>query len=203
MHAVTPSNPSPIILLDNQSYSTFHLWQDNQSQDIQINVEGNNCRVEIFNLVFGNTGGEVNLNQKIIISGNNAVVNHLTRIVAESGSSISISKLVNIPLGNTGTTVNQKIQVVYLESDSDTDNKPFLNLNPVLEIASPEAVVSHGVSVGALSALEIKYLNTRGLDDIESKRVLVRDFVSDFVKNIQPECARLESLERFLGNLEG
>ncbi len=72
-----------------------------------------------------------------------------------------------------------------------------INTKPQLEIRNNDVRCFHGATIGQVDAEAIFYLKSRGIDDSEAKRILVRGFAAEIAGGIRVAPLR-EKLERLL-----
>ena len=97
-------------------------------------------------------------------------------------------------------------------SDARLSNKNLLlgdnaeiDTQPVLEIHADEVKAAHGATVGQLDPTALFYLRSRGLDEIQARRLLTAAFCREVIAGIDAPALRdcLDAaLERALGRLE-
>ncbi len=72
-------------------------------------------------------------------------------------------------------------KAILLDDDSEFDSKPEL------EIYADDVKCSHGSTSGSLDENSIFYLMSRGLSELESKKLLIKGFLADTIETITNE----------------
>tara|TARA_B100000029_G_scaffold321678_1_gene314112 strand:- start:2486 stop:3745 length:1260 start_codon:yes stop_codon:yes gene_type:complete len=75
----------------------------------------------------------------------------------------------------------QLSKAILLDDDSEFDSKPEL------EIYADDVKCSHGSTSGSLDENSIFYLMSRGLSELESKKLLIKGFLADTIETITNE----------------
>lgn len=71
-----------------------------------------------------------------------------------------------------------------------------MNVKPELEIYADDVKCSHGSTTGALDETPMFYLRSRGLSEIEARRLLLEAFIGEALEKITHEVAQKEIAER-------
>ena len=76
-------------------------------------------------------------------------------------------------------------------------NKARVNSKPELEILADDVRCSHGVTIGNLSLEQMFYLRSRGIPEVEAKKLLVSSFgniiLDDLNKNFIDRAQKMMS----------
>ena len=90
------------------------------------------------------------------------------------------------------------------KTDSSQSNKNLLlstnalmNSNPQLEIYADDVKCSHGSTTGTLDTESLFYLQSRGLDSITAKSLLIHGFVTELLESVKNENIRKYITEKF------
>jgi Fe-S cluster assembly protein SufD len=82
------------------------------------------------------------------------------------------------------TNATQLNKNLLLSKDAHIDSRPQLN------ILADDVKCSHGSTVGSLSAGELFYLQSRGLDEMSAKAILTYSFARELISKIAVESAQ-------------
>lgn len=159
------------------------LYESSGKSCLSINQIGNNCITKIQNIIFGNNI-ELDINQKVLQFKRKQNLEHKTKFVLDGNSNLKVSHFGKSTMMSDYCEIDQKIKGIILDSNSKVE------IQPILEIDSDSSTSNHGASVGTFDNDEILYLQSRGLDDLESQNLLTNSFLNDFWENIEPVCVR-------------
>ncbi|MDA8561844.1 Fe-S cluster assembly protein SufD [Gammaproteobacteria bacterium] len=92
------------------------------------------------------------------------------------------------------TKANQENHNLLLTSKADVTSKP------ILEIYNDDVKCSHGSTVGQIDKDAIFYLNTRGIDKVNSIKMLIDAFVLEIIDKVDNELIQKYIKQRVLSN---
>lgn len=81
--------------------------------------------------------------------------------------------------GAQGTDGHQLSRAILLSDGAEIDTKPML------EIYADDVKCSHGATAGALDADWLHYLRTRGIGEVEARRLLVEGFLGEILDGLE------------------
>ena len=179
----------------NSNFKWFKFIDSSQNGQLRVNIIGNNTNTEILNLIIPkqNTDQDQNepeltpiisLNQSIFCSHNNNRIWHQSKAIQSIESKIDLLHRVNADYQAENLTVNQQLQVI------NSHQKASQQLQPILEIQTPDVVCSHSASISAFEAQSLLYLQSRGLNDSQTNQILTSAFVQKMLDNIEILCIR-------------
>jgi len=93
-----------------------------------------------------------------------------TRIILNENSKASFQGKIRVNKKSDGTLANMSSKSLLLS------NKARVNSKPELEILADDVKCSHGVTIGNLSLEQLFYLRSRGISEIEARKLLVSSF---------------------------
>ena len=79
------------------------------------------------------------------------------------------------------------------------NDKSEFNAKPELEIYADDVKCSHGSTSGSIDENSIYYLMTRGISEIDAKKLLIKGFLADFLEKVKNQEIKMlfeENLER-------
>ncbi len=127
----------------------------------------------------------------LYIGGDKQHIDNHTRVDHRVGPAISVQEYRGIMSGRSRCVWNGKAIVHKGADGSDATQANHnlllskhseINAKPELEIYADEVKCAHGTTVGQLNDIALFYLQTRGLDRQEAKRVLTRAFATTVVE---------------------
>ncbi len=164
-----------------------------------LNIGGAYGRIEL--AVTLHEGADFTLGAAQIGGGEQNLEIVTTVTHAEPGA--TSRQVVRSVLGGTATgTYLGKVAVARdaQQTDSEQDVKAMLlnrsataNAKPELEIFADDVKCAHGCAIGALDAMALYYLQSRGLPPGEAKKLLLQAFVAGVFDGAEDE-ARLQEL---------
>jgi Fe-S cluster assembly protein SufD len=104
-------------------------------------------------------------------------------IVQDQGRAVFDGR-VFIERGADGTNASQLNRNLLLSDLAEVDAKPNL------EIYADDVKATHGATIGRLSDEEMFYLQSRGIDKAQAKKILCQGFIEDVVYKIKSEVIR-------------
>ena len=179
----------------NSNLKWFKFIDSSQNSQLRVNIVGNNTNTEILNLIIPKQNKDQNqnepeltpiisLNQSIFCSHNNNRIWHQSKAIQSIESKIDLLHRVNADYQAENLTVNQQLQVI------NSNERASQQLQPILEIQTPDVVCSHSASISAFEAQSLLYLQSRGLNSSQTNQILTSAFVQKMLDNIQILCIR-------------
>jgi len=93
------------------------------------------------------------------------------RGVVENGAKVKLVGLVKIAEGARETDSFLSLKLLML------DNRSYALAEPELEILNNDVKASHSASVGRIDKEQLFYLSSRGIAEVEAKRLIVNGFL--------------------------
>ncbi|HQT26517.1 MAG TPA: Fe-S cluster assembly protein SufD, partial [Burkholderiales bacterium] len=112
------------------------------------------------------------------------------KCIADGASSAVFSGDIVVHRGAAGTDTRQESRNLLLSGRAKIDAQPQL------EILNDDVSCRHGATVGQLDLEELFYLKSRGLSELEARKLLIYAFAAEIVDRI-PIPALVESLKQF------
>ena len=153
-------------------------------------------------------GAETRLQGLCFLSGRQHLDNHIqvdhTRpggisdqfykgVLSDAARSVFSSRVVVHP-GAQATDAHQLTKNLLLSDQAEVDARPQL------EIHADDVKCSHGAAVGQLNEDALFYLRSRGIDEAESRHLLVQAFLGEVLERISLDSLR-EAIEKLLQRL--
>jgi Fe-S cluster assembly protein SufD len=181
-----------------------HLDRDASLTSQSISFGGSLVRNDL-NVALDGEGSHCTLNGLFAVDGQRLVDNH-TRIEHLKPHASSRELYKGVLAGNAEGVFNGSILVHENAQKSDAvqysknlllSKQARINTKPQLEIRNNDVRCFHGATIGQMDAEAIFYLKSRGIDEAEAKRILVRGFCAEIIDMIGVPTLR-NKLERLL-----
>jgi Fe-S cluster assembly protein SufD len=188
-------NSTEIIHIKQSSGSNlfwFKLIKSSLNSRLDLQIDGKNTKTQLFNLVLPESSQQVILNQTIQTDQTNNQVQHFSRIVQKSPSTVDIKHKLIANWSTQNLTASQKIEILNLHP------KAKQSIQPILQIDSSSVNCNHGATLSYVEELSQKYLQSRGLSRESTQKILVSAFVRTLVNQIPVLCLQ----EEVIKNLE-
>jgi Fe-S cluster assembly protein SufD len=146
-----------------------------QTIDLHISLDKENTREEIFVVIKAKTEGDYVFNVVTDHIAKNTFCRVEVRGVAENGARVKVDGMVKIEKGaeNSDSFLAMKILVL--------DDVSSAVAEPQLEIENNDVKASHSASVGKIDEEQLFYLESRGIDENEAKRLVVDGFLGEII----------------------
>ena len=157
----------------------------------RINLIGENASTKIDMLLLGSKDSLLEGLTKVKHSKKNTFSDQKARIILNEKSKASFQGKVRVDKGSDGTLANMSSKSLLLS------NKARVNSKPELEILADDVRCSHGVTIGNLSLEQMFYLRSRGIPEVEARKLLVSSFgniiIDDLNKNFIDRAQKIMS----------
>ena len=166
---------------DKESHYSFYQFANGAKLgrlNLFTNLDGNGAECFLFGLAL--TCDHQHLDNHIITNHNapNCTSSQNFKSVLNDSSSGVFNGRTIVSKGAEKTDSNQSNKNILLSKGS------LMNSNPQLEIYADDVKCSHGSTTGALDRDAVFYIQSRGIDLISAKALLVRGFVSEMIESI-------------------
>jgi Fe-S cluster assembly protein SufD len=185
------------------SVMNAHLDRDASFTSHSISFGGSMVRNDL-NVSLDGEGSHCTLNGFFAVHGQRLVDNH-TRIDHLRPHASSRELYKGVLAGKAEGVFNgaivvrenaQKTDAVQYSKNLLLSKQAQINTKPQLEIRNNDVRCFHGATIGQLDTEAIFYLKSRGIDEGEAKRILVRGFAGEII-----EAIRVPSLRDLLEHL--
>lgn len=147
------------------------------SCDIEVTLIGKNSSVEIVVLVMPKPHVDMIIHTHQIHTKPHTKSSLLVRSVIPDGSSVTFEGTIRIEKNAKGSDAYQKNETMLL---GDTSH---IYTSPILEILNHDVKCTHGATVKPISEDELFYLQSRGVSRFQARKLIVRGFIDDIMKN--------------------
>jgi len=163
--------------------NTFDFGSASSLQTILVEL-GEYAHVEASHLLYASSKAKRGTVSKIIHKGEHSTSNHEAKnILADSARGI-FDALIKVENSAKYTKAHQKSKAILLESGA------YMASRPQLEIYIDELEASHGSTTGQLDGKQLFYLRSRGITEIEARKMLIQAFANEMIDEIKDESVR-------------
>lgn len=139
--------------------------------EINVELAGEGAEAEIFGLYLLSGKAQLELNTHQLHTAPKTRSRLLVKGCLNDNGVADYRGLITVAKRAAGTDAYQENRNLLFGDYTRADSKPFL------EILADEVKCSHGASTAPLSDESIYYLNSRGINEPEAKRVLAKGFL--------------------------
>lgn len=147
------------------------------SFDLEVIFQGKNSSAEIVVLVMPKPNTTIVIRTKQIHNSPHSKSNLLVRSVISDGSTVEYIGTIRIEKNAFQSDAYQKNETMLLGGTSR------IHTSPILEILNHDVKCSHGATVKPVPVEELLYLQTRGISGSQARRMIIRGFIDDIIKN--------------------
>lgn len=148
-------------------------------KELIVPVEKMGERVEVWGLVEATTPGEYKVKVVMDHMAQNTYGRVVIKGVSMNGARVSIDGMVIIEEGAEKTDSFLEMRMLLL------DKKSSAIVEPKLEIKNNNVKASHAATVGKIDEEELFYLKSRGVSEIEAKKLVVEGFLKEIKEKIK------------------
>tara|TARA_Y100000994_G_scaffold233340_1_gene221299 strand:+ start:724 stop:1944 length:1221 start_codon:yes stop_codon:yes gene_type:complete len=196
------------IILDDYADNTYHIANIAVEQKKDSNYVSHNFTIgkkfarRDFNIELTETGANCDLNG-LYFASNEEHIDHHTTIEHMEHNCTSNEHYKGILDGKAIAVFNGRIHVhpEAQKTDAIQSNQNLLlsddaiiHTKPELEIYADDVKCTHGATVGQLDENAMFYLKTRGLNQSEAKKLLMRAYVGEIIEKITDDNIRKEMM---------
>ncbi len=203
------------IILDDYANDTYHIANIYANQKKDSNFISHNFSVgkkfarRDFNIELTETGANCDLNG-LYFASNEEHIDHHTTIEHMKSNCTSNEHYKGILGGKAIGVFNGRIHVHpdAQKTDAIQNNQNLLltddaiiHTKPELEIYADDVKCTHGATVGQLDDKAMFYLRTRGIDEENARRLLMRAYVGEIIEKISDKDIRNEMMNIIIDRL--
>lgn len=165
----------------NSSYTNynFNIGAKLAKQDIRVYHMGDNCHTDLHGIFVGNNKQHLDSHLKIYHYNSNSTSKQNYRGILSDNSHGVFNGMVYVAENTKNNTAVQSNKNLLLSKNAEVDTKPEL------QIYSEDVVCSHGATIGKLDKNALFYLQSRGINLSEAKKLLLEAFARDILDNIK------------------
>ncbi len=140
-------------------------------------------RADILSLAYAGPGQEQDAGAKVIHLAPHTSSTVVSKSVSVGGGRSTYRGMVKVQPNAREVKVSVNCDALLLDRNSSSKTWPDMQL------ASGDVAISHEASVGQVSAEQLFYLQSRGLDEAEALTMIVNGFIEPFTKELPMEYA--------------
>lgn len=149
--------------------------------EYQVFLEGEKAHTDVRGLFAGSGNRVHNGDVTIHHRAKNCTSNSLFKAIGGDSSHGIFRGLVHVTEDGAGTDARQSYNSLVLTDDARITTEPHLL------IYNDDVACSHGATVGQLDEKQLFYLESRGLDPVAAKKILIQSFAADVVSSLKSE----------------
>jgi len=148
-----------------------------------VYLNGENAHGEILSLAFAGEGQHQDAGGKVVHNAPNTSSNIMSKSISKNGGRASYRGLVKVGKDASNCKSNVVCDALMLDSDSQSDTYPYI------EIDHSETSMEHEARVSKVSEEQLFYLMSRGISEEEASALIVTGFIEPLVKELPMEYA--------------
>jgi len=184
------------ILDVNQKKIFVHSWfgEDSSEESHEVILEGDNSEADIYGIFYGHGSARYLNNIRVVHKGKNTRANVFACGVAVDSSFIDFSGMLRVEHGAKQTKTFFRANLMILSKQAGANTFPGLEIeeNDILQ-------GGHAATVGKVNEEQMFYLMSRGLNELESKKLVVRGFFEPVLSKIEDDGLIRGKLDQILG----
>ena len=146
-------------------------------------LTGEHARGETLSVAFAGTGQDQDTGSKMVHAAPNTSSNIVAKSVARGGGRSAYRGLVHVYPNASGSANNVLCDALLVDNHSRSDTYPYI------DIRNDDVTLGHEATVSKVSADQLFYLMSRGLDETEAYAMIVRGFVEPIARELPMEYA--------------
>ncbi len=146
-------------------------------------LTGEHARGETLSVAFAGTGQDQDTGSKMVHAAPNTSSNIVAKSVARGGGRSAYRGLVHVYPNASGSANNVLCDALLVDNNSRSDTYPYI------DIRNDDVTLGHEATVSKVSADQLFYLMSRGLDETEAYAMIVRGFVEPIARELPMEYA--------------
>ncbi|MAG47179.1 Fe-S cluster assembly protein SufD [archaeon] len=158
-------------------------------------LEGNNSRSNNVGMFFGDKEKQFDIYARSFHVGKNTKSNMFTKGIVKDKSKSVYRGLVHVSEDAIGTDGYQKEDILILNDEAEADSIPELEIN------NDDVKCSHGASISNVDKEKLFYLQSRGVNEEEGKKLIVDGFFYPLLREIKSDFIKqkfAKDFEKFL-----
>ena len=152
---------------------TVDFLQTDGNLDVLVLLNGEGAKSEINCAYLSNKNNRLNIDVKVLHNVKNTTSNQQIKGLVTDNAFVQFNGTIKIPYDSQKCDGRQNHRAVLLSP------KAIVSATPQLEIWADDVHCAHGSAVGPLDKEQLFYLQARGLNESDARRLLLRSFLSD------------------------
>ena len=141
------------------------------------------ARGEILSIAFASKGQHQDAGAKLVHCAPNTTGQIISKSISKNGGRASYRGLVRVEKGAKNAKCNVVCDALILDSRSQSDTFPYI------EVAEQDSSIGHEASVSKIGEEQLFYLMSRGLTEAEASTMIVNGFIEPLVRELPMEYA--------------
>ena len=151
---------------------------------------GQHAKGETLSIAFAGEKQHQDAGAKMVHVAPNTSSNIVSKSVARGGGRTSYRGLVQILEGAHGAKSTVKCDALLIDDISRSDTYPYV------DVREDDVSMGHEATVSKISADQLFYLMSRGVNESEARRLVVRGFFNEIVSQIGIEAIQTRLMDR-------
>ncbi len=148
-----------------------------QRHEVIVTVTGQGAETDLEGAALARAGQSQDIYTELNHTVPHGTSRQVFRNVADKGGAVAFQGRVVVAEGAQKTDASQSSRSLLLDRSAEANTKPEL------EIYADDVKCAHGATVGELDAEALFYLESRGIDQVTAKAMLVEAFVAATLEN--------------------
>jgi len=144
---------------------------------------GDGAHGEILSIAFGGKGQEQDTGAKCVHTASNTSSVITSKSISKDGGTASYRGQIKVEPGLENVKSHVECDALILDPNSKSNTYPYM------DIQSDDVSIEHEARVSKISAEQLFYLMSRGLDEAEASLMIVNGFLDPLVKELPMEYA--------------
>ncbi len=163
--------------------STFDFGNASALQTIFIKL-AQRAQSNLAHLLYADGDAKRGTVSKIVHEGEHSKsIQNAKNIISDSARGI-FDALIKVQHSAKWTKAHQNSKAILLESGA------YMASRPQLEIYIDELEASHGSTTGQLDSKQLFYLRSRGIAEVEARKMLIQAFANEVIDSVESETIR-------------
>lgn len=158
-------------------------------------IRGENSEISADTFVFPDENKATDFKSRIIHTASKTTSKQTMKAIAKDNATASFYAKIEIEKNAVKSVSSQNSRAILLDEGASVDFAPELEIN-VDDVQS-----SHGVAIGDIDSDILFYFKSRGIDEIESKKLLIEAFYADIVNAIPTTDTMQEHIKKKIAEI--
>ena len=163
--------------------ATFDFGSASALQLIKIAL-GERAHAELSHLLYASGEAKRGTVSQVIHIGEGSTSNQQAKNILDGRARGIFDALIKVEHSARYTKAHQSSKAILLESGA------YMASKPQLEIYIDELEASHGSTTGQLDNKQLFYLRSRGIDEIQARKMLIQAFANEIIDAVDGEMIR-------------
>jgi Fe-S cluster assembly protein SufD len=163
--------------------STFDFGSASALQLMQIAL-GERAHVEASHLLYASGNAKRGTVSKILHIGEGSTSNQQAKSILGDSARGIFDALIKVEHSAKYTKAHQNSKAILLETGA------YMASKPQLEIYIDELEASHGSTTGQLDGKQLFYLRSRGISEVEARKMLIQAFANELIDAVDGDMIR-------------